>query len=144
LLASPIVPMPSRHDQTAATHRPTVARSALLSEFGFRRITDIVQGRPDAPDWERDGRILSVEWHGERVYPAFQFAGDNTPHPAVADVLAALPRDKMTEWEVALWWTAANGWLGYERPVDLLLEGDADDANRLVEAAAHLAAPSPL
>jgi hypothetical protein len=50
----------------------------------------------------------------------------------VRDVLDALPVAEMTEWEVALWWASANGWLnGGERPVDVI----DDDPAAVVEAA---------
>jgi hypothetical protein len=143
-------PVPSE-TRLLSARRSAAARIKLLDEFGYYRAEQIAEARSRAANraalasrWAREGKIFGVDWRGQRLYPAFQFAEDMSPRPAVAAVLAALPRDKMSEWEVALWWTAANGWLDYARPVDLLLEDKPDVADRLAEAAAHLADPSPL
>jgi hypothetical protein len=144
---------PAVPDETRVlmARRNAEARSRLLEEFGYLRADEIAEGRSRASNrgalasrWAREGRIFAVDWHAQRLYPAFQFAEDRSPLPAIAAVLDALPRDEMSEWEVALWWTAANGWLRNARPVDVLLE-DPDAASELLaSAAAHLAEPSPL
>ena len=73
------------------------------------------------------------------MYPGFQFDEHGAPLGVVADVLAALPRDRMTDWELALWRTAANGWLAGDRPVDRIR---GLDSRSIVMAAERLAEPS--
>jgi hypothetical protein len=54
-------------------------------------------------------------------FPGFQFDGEGQPIPAIAEVVRRLG-SRSTEWGMALWFTANNGWLGGRRPVDLLRE----------------------
>jgi hypothetical protein len=128
--------------------RNAEARMELLREFGYLTAEQVADGRSRAANrsalagrWRAEGKIAAVEWKGRVLYPAFQFDEQGAPFPAVASVLAVLPRDRMSDWEVALWWTAANGWLAGDRPVDRLT---GDDAGPLVVAARQLAEPSPL
>jgi hypothetical protein len=60
--------------------------------------------------------------------------------PAVARVLAALPLREMSASEALCWWTAANGWLGNRRPIDVI----NDDPDEVERAASRLGEPSPL
>ena len=64
-------------------------------------------------------------------YPGFQFGADGRPLPAVRDVLEVLFANGLTEWEVALWFTATTSALQDQRPVDLL----NDDPGAVVAAA---------
>jgi hypothetical protein len=122
-------------------------RAELLSEFGALTGEQIADERSRARNrhalaarWRKEGRLFGVPYQGQTVYPRFQFDDDGELRTVVADVLAHLPVDRMSPWEVALWWTASNGWLRGRRPVDLL-DGDGE---ALVEAATRLAEPSPL
>lgn len=122
-------------------------RAQLLQEFGALSGEQIAEERSRAANrhalaarWRKEGRIFGVPYRGQMLYPAFQFDDDGTLRPVISDVLAGLPRDRMSEWEVALWWTAANGALGGERPVDLLEERPQE----LAEAARRLAVPLPV
>lgn len=124
------------------------ARIELLREFGYRTAEQIAEGRSRAANrhalagrWRKEGRVFAVDWKGRSLYPLFQFDGDGDPRPIVREVLRVLPTDKMSEWEVALWWTAANGWLSSRRPVDLL---DSPNEQQLTSAAERLSQPSPL
>jgi hypothetical protein len=128
--------------------RNAEARMELLREFGFLTAEEIAEGRSRAANrsamagrWRSEGRIFSVEWKGRALYPGFQSDEQGAPLPIVARVLAALPRDRMSEWEVALWWTSANGWLSGARPVDRIHD---PEQRPLIDAAQHLAQPSPL
>lgn len=128
--------------------RNAEARMELLREFGFLTAEQIAEGRSRATNrsamagrWRAEGKISGVEWKGRVLYPGFQFDEQGAPLPIVAMVLAALPRDRMSDWEVALWWTAANGWLSGDRPVDWL---NVANQQPLLDAAHHLAEPSPL
>jgi hypothetical protein len=82
--------------------------------------------------WRSEGRVFAVPVDDELVYPLFQFSGEGRPLPVVAETLAALDRSgDLTDWQRALWFTSANGWLAGRRPVELL-ERDPD---AVVEAA---------
>lgn len=122
-------------------------RAELLQEFGALSGEQVAAERSRAANrhalaarWRKEGKLFGVPYRGQTLYPAFQFADDGALRPAIAEVLAALPRERMSNWELALWWTAANGWLGGRRPVELL----DDDPQALVAAARRLAEPLPL
>jgi hypothetical protein len=142
----PDLDLPS--DATVVLARRNAKRRAeLLREFGALSGEQIAQERSRAANrhalaarWRKEGRIFGVPYRGHTLYPAFQFDKEGALRPAIARVLAALPREQMSAWETALWWTAANGRLDGRRPVDLL-----DSEPEAVVAAAHvLAEPLPL
>src|SRR6185295_87900 len=81
-----------------------------------------------ASRWKQQGRIFSVLWKGNELYPAFQFR-DGQPHPNVTKVLDQLPR-RFSPWQVAFWFTSSNGWLRGAVPADCL-----DDDIAIVTAA---------
>jgi len=125
------------------------ARMRLLQEFGALTGEQIGEEHSRAQNrhalaarWRKEGRIFGVPYRGQTLYPAFQFDERGTVRPIVREVLRALPRDRMSDWEVALWWSADNGWLGRRRPVDVLEEDQAP--SRLTQAALRLGQPSPL
>jgi hypothetical protein len=132
---------------TLLSRRNAKRRAELLQEFGALTGEQIAEERSRAANrhalaarWRKEGKMLGVSYRGQTVYPGFQFDDDGRPLPAVAKVLAALPREVMSDWEVGYWWTAANGWLGGARPVDLL----ATAPDSVVEAARRLGEPLPL
>jgi hypothetical protein len=84
-----------------------------------------------ADRWKAEGRLFSVLNEGAELYPAFQFDAQGAPRPVIRRVLEVVGRP--SGWEIALWFTAANGWLDEERPVDLLAEADCADG--IVDAA---------
>jgi hypothetical protein len=139
------VPTPA---QALQAQRNSEARWALMQEFGAYTSEEIAEHRSRAKNrhalanrWRSEGKVLSVDFHGQRLFPGFQFDLEtHAPRPVVADALAVLPRDEMSEWEVALWWASPNGWLGGARPVDVM----GGDEEAVVKAASHLAEPSPL
>jgi hypothetical protein len=140
-------PIPSERALLMA-RRNAEARWRLLEEFGYRTGEQVGEGRSRASNrWayasrlRRERKVFAVGWHGKTLYPAFQFDSvSGEPRRVVHDVLAALPVEEMTEWEVALWWASANGMLGGgERPVDLL----DDDPAAVVEAARRECDRSP-
>jgi hypothetical protein len=142
----PDVPIPSPLKVLGA-RREAEVRLALLREFGAYSSEELGELRSKAENrhalasrWRSKGRIFSVDLHGRKLFPGFQFDASASPLPVVTEVLAALPREEMSSWEVALWWVAANEWLGGKRPVDLLTE----DPSALPSAASHLAEPSAL
>jgi hypothetical protein len=122
-------------------------RAELLEEFGALTGEQIARERSRARNrhalaarWRKEGRLFGVPYRGQTLYPAFQFDDANELRPVVGQVLEALPRPQMSDWELALWWTAANGHLGGRRPVDLLDE----DPDALPTAARDLARRAPL
>jgi hypothetical protein len=92
-----------------------------------------------ASSWRAAGRVVAVEWNGSAVFPAFQFDADVQPRPAVASVLTHLRAAGLSDWQQALWFNAATGWLGDRRPVDLL---DTDPAAVIAAAAAFHERPT--
>jgi hypothetical protein len=123
--------------------RNAEARLALISEFGLLSsadITELAGSRAKnkaslANRWKQEGRIFSVPHQGVDSFPGYQFDQDGRPLPIMAPVLATLGR-RSKGWELALWFLAANGWLGGRRPVDLLhseAEKVAQAAEREVE-----------
>ncbi len=128
--------------------RNAEARTQLLQEFGAATGEQIGEEHSHAQNrhalaarWRKEGRIFGVPYRGQTLYPAFQFdAVSGEVKPSIRDVLAQLPRDRMSEWESALWWTAANGWLGGRRPVDAL----DDEPEAVAAAAARLGGPRGL
>jgi Protein of unknown function (DUF2384) len=125
--------------------RNAEARSALFAEFGALRSAEVAELAGSraanraalANRWRGEQRVVAVQVGDELLYPGFQFMSDGKPHPTVASALAELrSHGHVSDWQAALWFVAANGWLGGRRPVDLL---DTEPA-ALVDAAAHEAA----
>ncbi len=128
--------------------RNAEARTQLVQEFGALTGDQIGEQHSQARNrhalaarWRKEGRIFGVPYRGQTLYPAFQFdVVGGEVKPSIRDVLAQLPRDRMSDWESALWWSAANGWLGGRRPVDVL----DDEPEAVAAAAARLGAPREL
>ncbi len=83
-----------------------------------------------AARWRKSGDIFSVRHRGVEYFPAFQFR-DGRPHPTIKKALEALPRH-LSDWQRALWFVSANGWLGDKAPAEVL-----DDADAVAAAARH-------
>ena len=114
-------------------------RAELLREFQALTSAEVADLRGStagnraaiASRWKSEGRVFSVVHQKSEFFPAFQFSPDGEPRPVIRRVLeAAGHRDG---WEIALWFTASNGWLDEKRPVDLLDEAGRED--EIVEAA---------
>jgi len=118
--------------------RNAAAQETLLRELGAfsaAQVADLAGSKAKnraalASRWQQEGRILGVRHRGQLVYPAFQFDAAGRPLPVISQVLEVFGESSST-WETALWFTAANGWLGGARPVDLLVR----EPERVVEAA---------
>jgi hypothetical protein len=82
---------------------------------------------------QKEGKVFAVEYGRRVMYPTFQFDENWEPYSVIRDVLAALREGGLSGWSLALWWTASNGWLDGEHPVDLI----AREPERLVAAAAE-------
>ena len=115
--------------------RNALAREALFQEFGAftsAEVAGLAGSKASnkaalANRWKQEGRIFSVTHHGTTYYPGFQFDAEGRPLPVIAEVMRRLGA-KSGEWELALWFTAANGWLDGGRPVDLLESGPEEVA----------------
>lgn len=80
--------------------------------------------------WRSKNQIFSVKHRGRDLYPAFQFQ-DGAPRPVIQEILAALP-EEFSPWQIAFWFSGANGYLDGDRPQDRLR-----DRKAVVTAAEH-------
>jgi hypothetical protein len=123
--------LPSNVPSTEATEQLRLnaeARSAFLEEFPalaaaeLARLAGITWANPAA--WPsrlaKEGKVFSVEYGRRQLFPAFQFESDWQPREPVAKVLVQPENGGLRGWSIALWFTAANGWLEGARPVDRL------------------------
>lgn len=129
--------------------RNVAAQAALADEFGLLTAADVAQmagstaAHPERliTRWREEGRVLAVPAvpaDGTTRFPGFQFDERGVPLPVIADVLTA-GAGRLTEWELALWFTAPCAWLGDRRPVDVL----DTDPDLVVQAAVHLVEELP-
>lgn len=122
--------------------RNVEAQAELADEFGMLTAAEvhIISGShaqntsARASRLRSDGRIFSVDIDGTTLFPGFQFDGRGKPRGVVARVIEAFGA-KLSGWELALWFTSANTWLGDARPV-AQLESSPD---AVVDAASRLA-----
>jgi hypothetical protein len=109
--------------------RNALAREKLFQEFGAltsAEVADLAGSRAAnkaalAHRWRQEGRIFSLPHRGAHYFPGFQFDEQGQPIAAVAEVIRRLG-ERLSEWGLAMWLTASNGWLGGRRPVELLHE----------------------
>jgi predicted RNA-binding protein YlqC (UPF0109 family) len=120
--------------------RNAEARRELLESYGAVTsggVAELARSKAKnraalANRWRSEGRVFAVPVDDELVYPLFQFSEEGRPLPVVAETLAALDRSgDLSDWQRALWFTSANGWLAGRRPVELLER----DPNTVIEAA---------
>lgn len=65
-------------------------------------------------------RVVSFEWHCERLLPLFQFdAQDMSAHPGTVQIVRELG-NVFDDWEMALWFAQPNSWLHDEVPANLV------------------------
>lgn len=123
-------PMSIQTVRERQARRLEAAHRAFLKEFGT----------PEEPGkgydrLKQERKIFTVAYQDATYVPSFQFDERGKPRPAVATVIRILGK-KTSDWGLALWFTASDGWLGGQRPVDLL----KDEPERVVQAAEHGAA----
>lgn len=137
LIAAMTPPKTASRGVTLQAQRNAAARAALEDEFGLLSSAEVAAATGArakntsslASRWRKEARIFAVPGgDGAHLYPAFQFDGTGRPRPAVASIIEALA-GLMDGWSLALWFIGSNGWLGGERPADVL-----DDAQVLVAA----------
>jgi hypothetical protein len=115
-------------------------RKAFLSEYPsvtapeLAELTGSKAKNPSsrAHSWAKAGAIFSVhDGSGER-FPLFQ-VHEGKPLPQIAELLLIL-RPKLSNWQVALWLTTPNAWVGdWRTPLSLL--GSAPEV--VIDAARH-------
>jgi len=72
--------------------------------------------------WHNEKKIFSVRDGDREYFPRFQFDQEGAPLPIIAELLAILGQYKArSDWDNALWFAGANGWLDGPCPVELLL-----------------------
>ncbi len=114
-------------------------RRHLIDRYGIYRAADIAAMRGAKPTnrsvatnlAKRTG-LLGFMIGRAKVYPAFQFAG-NQVHPNWAQVSRPLIEAGWDEEDVLLWMVSANVVLGGREPAALIDTDDADAVRRLVE-----------
>ena len=85
-----------------------------------------------AHSWVKANRIFSVNDGASERFPLFQLR-EGQPFPQLTEILPLLKR-KLTNWQIALWLTSPNAWVGsWRRPIDVL----AENPDVVVEAARH-------
>lgn len=123
-------PMSIQTVRARQARRLEAARKAFLKEFGT------LEEPGKGYDYLKQERRIFTVAYGDATYvPSFQFDERGQPRPAVAAVIQTLGK-KTSNWGLALWFTASDGWLGGRRPVDLL----KDEPERVVQAAEQGAA----
>lgn len=112
--------------------RNAEARAALAREFGLLNAAEVATlARSGASNqsatagrWRAAGKIFSVVWGADQVYPGFQL-DEGRPLPVVSQVLGEV-EGRLQGWSLALWFTADSSWLDGARPVDLLRSAPAE------------------
>lgn len=107
--------------------RAADARAQVATEFGLlssREVAELADSRArnraaTAHRWEQARRIFSVPGGSGDVYPGFQF-DHGQPLAAIHEVIEVLS-PRLEGWRLAIWFTAPNGWLDRDRPVDRLV-----------------------
>ena len=130
-------------DGGGQAQRNAAARAALADEFGLRSGADVAhaggshaQNRSAMADrWRTRSQVFTVQAGGKAVFPGFQFDTHGRPRPVIAQILEVFG-DRLGGWELALWFTGNNDWLGGLRPVDAL----DSNAEQVVDAARRLRA----
>lgn len=118
-----------------------LAREAALTEFGALTSAQLAEQRgaktanphTTTSRWLSADRVFAIDTAAGRLFPAFQFV-QGEPRPVISRVLDAL-RGQVRGWELLLWFTGSNGYLGGARPVDRLVAAPEE----VVAAAAYQA-----
>jgi hypothetical protein len=121
--------------------RNAEARRAFLEEFPgltSSEVADAAHSRAAnraslANRWRDEGKVFAIRVGDQQLYPAFQFDAHGRPLEVIARVLEHLGESELDDWQTALWFTSPTGWLGGQRPVDLL----SDQPDAVGEAASR-------
>ena len=106
------------------------ARSQLVTESASVTYALLAHARGTTENAARQfvhrsrGRgLITVDYNGTVLIPAFQFDSDYEPINEVLDVSDKLQDTGMSGWAVWRWWHATNSWID-RRPTDLISERD--------------------
>jgi len=78
------------------------------------------------------GKALSVRLRNQDHYPGFQFDHENQcVYPEIAEIVSLLAADYDYGWQMALWFSCDNEWLGGKTPLAIW----PDDRRAVIEAA---------
>jgi hypothetical protein len=124
----------------AETPRAQLEAKAIAAIFGgttwLTAQTVSRQWNPDATDpqavtrcWLDEGKVFSIEWAGQALYPAYIFDGPGNPLVEVAEILKIF--QGYTSFRIASWFESANSMLHGQRPRERL----ATDPSAVIEAA---------
>jgi hypothetical protein len=121
------VPPPAVMDQV---RRNIEAQVALLTEFGAVTVEELAglagskAKRPNVTvdNWRRAHRIITVRFRDQTLVPGFLLLETGQPDPTAQPAIAQLADYGASDWQAALWWTAAAPTLDDRRPVDILLQ----------------------
>lgn len=121
--------------------RNALAQERLLKEFPAltsAEVADTARSKASnraslANRWRDERKIFAIRVGDQQLYPAFQLDSHGRPLEVVARALEKLNVGQLSGWQVALWFTSPNGWLGGRRPVDLLV----DEPDLVLEVAEH-------
>ncbi len=109
------------------------------TEFGLLNAAEISErhGIPatDVLDGHRDGTVLAIKRRDSPAFPGFQFRADGTPRPIVRALRTLAATHHWSESDLFLWLVTNSGYLGGERPVDVMMIGTDAAEGRLLSAA---------
>ena len=105
------------------------AKKAVWESSDWLSAADIANLAPDdsgnhdslPSEWERTGRIFSIQYNGGDYYPGYGLDRGVLlqPHPSMAEVIKVL-QTKKKGWGMAFWFASVNSSLGGKRPQDVL------------------------
>lgn len=114
--------------------RAVLAEMLPAQELAARAGRGVEEVQRDLRQWTAEGRIFSVKGQAAEYFPSFALdpGAGYRPYPVVAEVLCTLHELQWgSDWVLASWFVAVNGYLDAQRPMDLL----AEDPKWVIEAA---------
>ncbi|MFT3968399.1 MAG: hypothetical protein QM690_21225 [Sphingobium sp.] len=134
----PSVPLPEHllaEARMNAEARKAVLESAeWLNAAQLSKVAGFSGQNPSAQPnkWKREGRIFTIRRSGSDYYPGYALDPEAGYRPVkgLAPILAVFG-DELDDWDIAIWFASANGFLGGAAPMDLL----ASDPERVLAAA---------
>lgn len=137
--AEPATPLISDYKKHEA-QRWAETREAFLAEYPSvpaPKLAELTGSKAKNPSarahsWAKAGRIFSVNDGAAERFPLFQFLEDK-PLPAMAEILEIL-RSRLSNWQIALWLTTPNAWVGeWRTPISVLTK----QPEIVIDAARH-------
>ncbi len=118
-------------DPTVAELAPTNALAEVVGpvydSVGVARRLSISSDA--VAEWARQRQLLGCPTaEGTVVFPAFQFAADDTVLPGLERVVATMAEGTADQWQIALWMCTASAQLRGQTPSEALRRGHAEAA----------------